>query len=99
MVKLLGSALLVGSLVMFSVPASAQRKASRSNVGPRQEIGVDFSGFYNKPSGGSGGIDMGMPVDIRVGFLTRSKIMFEPRLAFQYSSGGGAGYVIVPGLD
>ena len=100
MVKLLGSALLVGSLVMFSVPASAQRKAaSRSNAGPRQEIGVDFSGFYNKPSGGSGGVNMGLPVDIRIGFLSRSKVMFEPRLSFQYSSGGGTSYVIVPGLN
>jgi hypothetical protein len=97
MVKLVGSALLVSSLSILSMPASAQRKASAA--GPRQEIGADFTGFYNKPSGGSGGVDLGLPVDIRVGFLTHHKIMWEPRLSFQYSSGGGTSYIIVPGVN
>jgi hypothetical protein len=97
MMKLLCIGLLVGSLAMLSVPASAQRKGG--TLGPRQEIGADFTGFYNKPSGGSGGIDLGMPVDIRVGFLTHNKLMWEPRLSFQYSSGGGTSYIIVPGVN
>jgi hypothetical protein len=97
MVKLVGSALLVSSLSILSMPASAQRKAS--TTGPRQEIGADFTGFYNKPSAGSGGVDLGLPVDIRVGFLTHNKVMWEPRLSFQYSSGGGTSYIIVPGVN
>jgi len=97
MMKLRGTALVVGSLAILSVPAAAQRKAG--SVGPRQEIGADFTGFYNKPSGGSGGVDFGLPVDIRVGFLTHHKLMWEPRLSFQYSSGGGTSYIIVPGVN
>jgi hypothetical protein len=97
MVKFVGSVLLVGSLSIQSMPVSAQRKAS--TLGPRQEIGADFTGFYNKPSGGSGGIDLGLPVEIRVGFLTHKKLMWEPRLSFQFSSGGGTSYIIVPGVN
>ena len=94
MFKLLGSALLLSSLTMLSVPASAQRKTAA-----RYELGGDFVAAYNKPSGVSGGIDMGLPVDVRVGLLTQKRLMWEPRLTFDYSSVGVTTYTIVPGLN
>jgi len=101
MVKLLGSALLVGALAMLALPASAQKKATTTAAaGPQQEIGVDFAAAFTKPSGISGGIDMGVPVDVRIAFLTRSKIMWEPRLSFSLSSVGGTTiYTFVPGIN
>ncbi len=101
MLKLLGGALLVGSLAMLATPASAQKKASAAAGGFQHEIGVDFAADYAKPSGASGGIAMGVPVDIRVAFLTRSKLMWEPRLTFSLSSVGGGStiYTFFPGVN
>ncbi len=100
MQKLLGSAVLVGGLALLAIPASAQKKAGASSSAPRQEIGVDFAADYAKPSGGSGGIELGVPVDVRVGFLSRSKMMWEPRLTFALSSvGGGTIYTLLPGVN
>jgi hypothetical protein len=99
MLKFLGSTLLVGSLTILSVPGSAQGKASSSAPGARYEIGGDFAAAYSKPSGVSGGIDMGLPVDVRVGLLTHNKLMWEPRLSFAYQSIGTTTYTIVPGIN
>jgi hypothetical protein len=79
----------------LSVPASAQRKTA----GPRLELGGDFAASYTKPSGISGGIDMGLPVDVRVGILTRKRLMWEPRLSFLFNTIGTTTYTIVPGLN
>ncbi len=101
MVKLLGSALLVGGLAFLATPAAAQKRAATSapTGGYHQEIGVDFTGYYFKPSGGSGGIQMGAPVDVRLGILSRSKLMWEPRLAFLLNTAGGTTYSLAPGLN
>ncbi len=100
MFKLLGGALLVGSLASFATPASAQRKAaSTASGGYHHELGVDFTGYYVKPSGGSGGIQMGVPVDVRLGILSRSKLMWEPRLSLLLNTAGGTTYSITPGLN
>jgi hypothetical protein len=100
MVKLLGRALLVGCLVVVSAPAAAQHKsAGHSAATPRHEIGVDFSAFYDKPSGGSGGVVMGLPVDLRIGLLTHKRLMWEPRLSFAFSSIGATSYTVVPALN
>jgi hypothetical protein len=100
MVKLLGRALLVGGLALVSAPAAAQHKAaSHSAAAPHHEIGADFLAFYDKVSGGSGGLVMGLPVDVRVGFLTHKKLMWEPRLSFAFSSVGATNYTIVPALN
>ena len=99
MLKLLGGALLVGSLAMLATPSSAQKKASAASGGYHHEFGVDFSAYYLKPSGGSGGIQMGVPVDVRLGILSRSKLMFEPRLSFALSTVGTTIYTFVPGLN
>ena len=100
MLKLLGGALLVGSLAILASPALAQRKAATMSAGPHHEFGVDFAAAYAKPSGVSGGIEMAAPVDVRVAFLTRSKLMWEPRLAFSLSSvGGSTSYTLDPSLN
>jgi hypothetical protein len=101
MVQLLGRALLAGSLVMMlSVPASAQRKAAPSGTMAHQhEFGVDLEAAYVKPSGGSGGLAIGLPVDIRLGLLTHKKLMFEPRLSLAFNSAGTTTYAISPGLN
>ena len=100
MYKLLGGALLVGSLSMLAVPASAQKKAaSTASGGYHHEFGVDLAAYYVKPSGGSGGIQMGAPVDVRLGILSRSKLMWEPRLAFLLNTAGGTTYSLAPGLN
>ena len=72
MVKLLGSALLVGGLAFLATPASAQKKSATSAPmgGFHHELGVDFAADYAKPSGVSGGIEMGLPVDIRIAFVS-----------------------------
>jgi hypothetical protein len=100
MVKLLGRALLAGSLAMLSVPASAQRKAAPSGtMTHRHEFGVDLEASYLKPSGGSGGIFLGLPVVVRIGLLTHKKLMFEPRLSLAFNSAGTTTYAISPGLN
>jgi hypothetical protein len=101
MMKLLGSALLVGGLVTLARPAWGQRRtAVGAPAGARYEFGVDFAGYYDKPSGGTGGIQMGVPVDVRVAFLTRSALMWEPRLSFDLNSVGGTTiYTFDPGIN
>src|SRR5690349_6102367 len=103
MLKVLGGALLVGSLVMMATPACAQKKApaAASAGGFHHEIGFDLLAAYAKPSGASGGIELGVPVDIRLALLTRSKLMWEPRLAFSLTSVGGGGtiYTFAPDVN
>jgi hypothetical protein len=97
--KLLGSVLLVCGLVTLSAPVSAQRRTTAGSVPARYEIGGDFAASYTKPSDVSGGIEMGLPVDVRVGLLTRNKLMWEPRLSFAIQTLGTTTYRIVPGLN
>ena len=106
MVKLLGCALLVGCLAMLSAPASAQKKTPASTKttasttsSPRYELGGDFAASYTKPSDVDGGINMGLPVDVRMGFLTHKKLMWEPRLSFLLTTIGATTYTITPGLN
>jgi hypothetical protein len=100
MVKLLGRALLVGSLAMLSTPVSAQKKTATSGMAnPQHEIGADFEASYTKISGAGGGLILGLPVDVRVALLTHKKLMWEPRLSFAVSTIGTTTYVIAPGLN
>jgi hypothetical protein len=102
MVKLLGCALLAGSLAVLSAPVSAQKKTSASSPSTpsaRYEIGGDFAASYTNLSNVGGGINMGLPVDVRVGFLTHKKLMFEPRLSFLVSTIETTTYSITPGLN
>ncbi len=101
MFKLLGSALLVGGLAFLATPASAQKKSATSAPmgGFHHELGVDFAADYAKPSGVSGGIEMGLPVDIRIAFsyftggvaLNLFDLGGPGGSATQFSLGGGVG--------
>ena len=42
---------------------------------------------------------MGLPVDVRVGFLTNKKLMLEPRLSLAVSTIETTTYTITPGLN
>jgi hypothetical protein len=98
--KILGRALLVGSLAMLSGTVAAQRKTATSGMAtPRHEIGADFEASYTKISGAGGGLILGLPVDVRVALLTHKKLMWEPRLSFAVSTIGTTTYVIAPGLN
>jgi hypothetical protein len=56
---------------------------------------VDLGADYAKPSSvngvsTSGGIELLTPVDIRVGFRSRGKLMWEPRVSLGLTTWGGA---------
>jgi len=98
--KLIGSAVLAAVLLTTPVLATAQRRAAAPAGGPTHEMGVDLAAYYTKPSGGSGGIQIGLPVDVRVAFLTRSQLMWEGRASFALSSvGTTTTYEFAPGVS
>ncbi len=99
--KLIGSTVLAAALLTTPLLATAQRRTAAPAGGPKHEMGVDLAAYYTKPSGGSGGIQIGLPVDVRVAFLTRSnsKLIWEPRVSFDLNSIGTTTYVFAPGLN
>ena len=98
--KLIGSAVLAAALLTTPGLATAQRRAAAPAGGPKHEMGVDLAAYYTKPSGGSGGIQIGLPVDVRVAFLTRSQLMWEGRASFALSSvGTTTTYEFAPGVS
>ncbi|MGH7752559.1 MAG: hypothetical protein ACREN5_07060 [Gemmatimonadales bacterium] len=85
--KLIGSALLAVALVAVPSAANAQQ----------HEFGVDLGIAYEKPSGFDGTFNIFTPVDVRIGWMSASKMMIETRLNFGFESGGGAtNYAIAP---
>ncbi|HUL02599.1 MAG TPA: hypothetical protein VLV16_05140 [Gemmatimonadales bacterium] len=108
MLKVLGSAFLVGSLIGLAMPASAQRRAttttsSSSMSAPKHELGADLATqFVNRGDGVGGGIQFGAPVDVRWGFLSKSPLNFEVRASFAYDSKGAGGDALLtfsPGVN
>ena len=87
--KLIGSAVLLASLVGIPAVAAAQHSDAK------HEFGIDLGLAYVSPDGGDGFFVLGTPIDVRVGFVSSGKLMFEPRLTLLYTSdvsgGGGAG--------
>ena len=55
-----------------------------------EEFGVDLGVAVVKPSGGSSIFEFGTPVDGRVGFVSKGKLMFEPRCTLAYASSSGS---------
>lgn len=97
---------LIGGLVLAAVatfPADAlsQRRAAAQPGRAQYEFGVDAGIAYYDPDVGDGGLRIGTPLDVRVGFVPRSgKLMWEPRLVFLLDTGGGEGtHVISPGVN
>src|SRR5438477_12751161 len=97
--KLIGSAVRSEERRAAKERATAQRRAAAPAGGPKHEMGVDLAAYYTKPSGGSGGIQIGLPVDVRVAFLTRSTLIWEPRVSFDLNSIGTTTYVFAPGIN
>lgn len=98
--KVLSSIVLVAVLVSVPALASAQRRAATTMGGAKHEFGVDVGVAYVKPSGVSGGIVIGTPIDVRVGFMSAGKMMWEPRFSLGLSSVGGTTvYDFEPGVN
>ena len=106
MLKVLSSALLVGSCVVFARPAYAQHHATPSTgsaSSAKYELGADLATQYISRGDGVGGaFQLGAPVDLRVGFLSKSPLSFEARAAFAYDSKGtgtDATLTFAPGVN
>lgn len=97
--KLFGGCLLVAGLTLLSAPARAQQVTVVGPERARYELGADLSAAFTKPSGDDIGLDMGLPVDIRVGILTDQPLMWEPRLSVAVQTLGTTTYRIVPGVN
>ena len=88
--KLIGSVVLGTLLATLPALAAAQRRAA-TEAGPQHELGVDLAFQYvSVGSGGGSGVRLAAPVDVRVGFLSRSQTMFEGRVAVLWDSNVGA---------
>ena len=106
MLKVLTVAFLVGGSVALAPCATAQHKpvsrtaaAPSLATAPEHEIGFDLGADYAKPSGTSGGLQALFPVDARVLFLSRSSLMWEPRLTLTFNTIGTTTYTVVTGLN
>src|SRR3989442_10628502 len=94
----IGSTLVVVGLTVLPSLTLAQRRAparTDTHAGAQYEFGVDLGADYAKPSSvngvsTSGGIELLTPVDIRVGFRSRGKLMWEPRVSLGMTTWGGA---------
>ena len=98
--KLLGGMVL--AVVALSLPASAQaqRRAAAASGGAKHEFGVDIGIAYVKPDGVDGGIAIQTPLDVRLGFVTPKKMMWEGRLNFSFLTvGGNTAYTFQPGVN
>lgn len=90
------SGTLVAALAL--VPAMAAAQHSMENA--KHELGVDLGVLYSKPKGSDGIFSIGTPVDVRVGFVSGSRLEVEPRFTFNYASGGGDNaYVFTPDVN
>lgn len=97
MVKLIGRISLAAALTL--VPAIAAAQHSMDN--PTHEFGVDIAFAYEKFGSGGGHLfGIATPVDLRIGFLSGDKLVVEPRLSFNFLSGGGSSvYTFTPDLN
>lgn len=103
--KLFGGMVLAALVLSVTTAAHAQRRpaTSASMGGAKHELGVDLAAAYVDPgtAGVDGGITIISPVDVRFGIVPRagSKLMWEPRMAFSFSSvGGNTVYALTPTL-
>jgi hypothetical protein len=75
--------------------ASNQRPCSLPpRSAPKHELGIDIAAFWaNYSLGGasSSNFNIMTPVDIRLGIVSKTNMMWEPRLSFAFASGIGGG--------
>jgi hypothetical protein len=95
--KLLAVAALASGLAL--VPALGRAQGGIGTM-PHHEFGVDLAMVYQSPSGGNGVFQIMTPVDVRLGFVSASKVSLEPRLVLNFvSSSGSTAYDIGPDLN
>jgi len=105
--KLIARALVAVGLVTAPALAVAQRAATQHAAmrGAMHEFGVDLSAAYVHQSLFGTSLNRFMivtPVDVRLGFVSKSPLMFEPRFAFVFDSkatGTSSGYAFTPDLN
>ncbi len=99
---LIGSASLMTALVASPLIAAAQHGDMGS---ARHEFGVDVSAAYVHQSFVGTSLNSFVivtPVDVRLGFVSKGRLMFEPRFAFLFDSkatGTSSGYVFTPDVN
>jgi len=98
--KLIQAMLVIGVLALLPAASQAQRRSTAAATGPKHEFGVDVGVSYTKPENVDGGIEIGTPLDVRVGLRSAGKMMWEPRFTFGFSSvGGTTTYLLTPGVN
>lgn len=96
--KTIVSALLLVLVGLVPAALDAQRRPAAPSA--RYEFGVDVGAAYSKPENQDGGIEIGTPVDVRVGLVRSGRMMWEPRFTFGFSSVGGTSrYAFGPGVN
>jgi hypothetical protein len=81
-----------------TIPSMAE--AQRAAAGARHEWGADVGAGYAKPDGADGGIFITTPLDVRLGFVGRSNMMWEGRLGFDFSTvNDNTSYEIRPSIN
>ncbi len=97
--RLIGSGVLVTILATLPTLVGAQRRAAATEAGPEHEFGVDLAFQYvSLGSGGGSGVRLAAPFDVRIGFLSKSEVMFEGRLTFDWDSNFGT-VIFAPGVN
>ncbi len=105
--KPIAGALIAVGLVTAPARAVAQRAGTQHAEmrGAMHELGVDLVAAYEHesfPLGSLNHIRIATPVDVRLGFVSKGNLMFEPRFAFAFDSkatGTSSGYAFTPDLN
>lgn len=87
-----GIAAVVGAMILVPAAALAQRRGGGSGAGmaPEHEFGVDLGIAYNSISGGNGVFLLNTPLDVRVGFVSATKLSWEGRFSLNFAATSGA---------
>lgn len=81
-----------GASMMLAVAVQAQT--------PRHEFGVDMAIASIKRDGSDRYLRVAAPIDVRIGFLTASPLMFETRFGFEYlRADEGSVMQLAPGIN
>jgi hypothetical protein len=99
--KLFGGMAVAALAVSLTTTAQAQRRTTGASMGgARHELGVDVGLAYVKPDQVDGGILIQTPLDVRFGFVSAEKMMWEARGTFTFSTvGGNTAYDFEPGVN
>lgn len=96
---------LAGAIIALALfaPVAARAQASMNEPGMREhglhEFGIDLVVGYRKPSGGSGGLALLTPVDVRLAFFNSGSLAPELRFGLALSTVGVTTYNINPGIN